>query len=32
MTPWSSGLGDRFATAQSLLILKNRSYADLIRN
>jgi len=32
MTPWSNGLGDRFATAQSLLILKNRSYADLIRN
>ena len=32
MTPWSNGAGDRFATAQSLLILKNLSYADLIRN
>ncbi len=31
-TPWSNGAGDRFATAQSLLILKNLSYADLIRN
>ncbi|MEI6590619.1 MAG: hypothetical protein WCO24_01275, partial [Actinomycetes bacterium] len=31
-TPWSNGSGDRFATAQSLLILKNLSYVDLIRN
>ena len=31
-TPWSAGAGDRFATAQSLLILKHLSYSDLVHN